>query len=255
MRRFFIGCAAAGLLLAGGAVASSTVVEATTAPAAPAAVHPVVGAWQLTVAEFPDDPPSLGRLPRRRHLPGVRRRRHHRHRVVGRDRAELGQPHVHGVRPQRRRLRRDADDPRHGRGERGRPDLDRPVHGRVHRRRLPHRPIRPRPRDRHAHQRRADGHTGRFPGRPLAQFGGPPGTAGTESAGTAPAGTDRWATPPAGTEPAGTEPMGTTAGTEPMAARTSGATTSLTQSPTRRRRPRRRRPRRARSPGRSAPRP
>jgi len=59
MRRFFIGCAAAGLLLAGGALAGSTVVEATAAPSAPAAVHPVVGAWQLKVEEFPDDPPSL----------------------------------------------------------------------------------------------------------------------------------------------------------------------------------------------------
>jgi len=59
MRRFFIGCAAAGLLLAGGALASSTVVEATSAPPAPGAVHPIVGAWQLTVAEFPNDQPSL----------------------------------------------------------------------------------------------------------------------------------------------------------------------------------------------------
>jgi hypothetical protein len=57
MRRLLIGCAAAALLVAGGAVASSSVAGATTAP--PDAVHPVVGAWQLTVDEFPGDPPSL----------------------------------------------------------------------------------------------------------------------------------------------------------------------------------------------------
>ena len=114
MRRFFIGCAAAGLLLAGGALASSTVAEATTAPSAPAAVHPVVGSWQLSVDEFPDDPPSLVAF----HADGTYQESDSdgtdRHRVVGSDRAELGEPHVHGVRPQRRRLRRDADDSRHG---------------------------------------------------------------------------------------------------------------------------------------------
>ena len=38
---------------------------------------------------------------------------------------------------------------------------------RVHRRRRPHWRVRPRPRDRHAYQRRADGHAGRLAGRPL----------------------------------------------------------------------------------------
>ena len=59
MRRFFVGCAAAALLLAGGALASSAVAQATAPPSTPAAVHPVVGAWQLTVAEFPNNQPSL----------------------------------------------------------------------------------------------------------------------------------------------------------------------------------------------------
>ena len=39
-------------------------------------------------------PAIARRLPRRRHLPGDRRRRHRRHRLVGSDRAELGEPHV-----------------------------------------------------------------------------------------------------------------------------------------------------------------
>jgi hypothetical protein len=48
-------------LLAGGALASSTAVQATTPPTeppaeVPARVHPVVGAWILTVEEFPEDP-------------------------------------------------------------------------------------------------------------------------------------------------------------------------------------------------------
>jgi hypothetical protein len=60
MRRLIIGCSAAALLLAGGALATSTAVQATTPPTeAPAAVHPIVGAWLLTVDEFPEDPPSL----------------------------------------------------------------------------------------------------------------------------------------------------------------------------------------------------
>jgi hypothetical protein len=60
MRRLVIGCSAAALLLAGGALASSTAVHATTPPAEPPAeVHPIVGAWILTVEEFPEDPPSL----------------------------------------------------------------------------------------------------------------------------------------------------------------------------------------------------
>jgi hypothetical protein len=60
MRRLIIGCSAAALLLAGGALATSTVVQATTPPSeAPAVVHPIVGAWLLTVDEFPEDPPSL----------------------------------------------------------------------------------------------------------------------------------------------------------------------------------------------------
>jgi hypothetical protein len=59
MRRLVIGCSAVAVLLAGGALASSTAVEATTPPSAPAEVHPIVGAWLLTVDEFPDEPPSL----------------------------------------------------------------------------------------------------------------------------------------------------------------------------------------------------
>ncbi len=60
MRRLIIGCAAAALLLAGGALASSTAVQATTPPTeAPAEGHPIVGAWVLTVDEFPEDPPAL----------------------------------------------------------------------------------------------------------------------------------------------------------------------------------------------------
>ena len=59
MRRFFVGCSAAALLLAGGALASSAVAQATAPPSAPAAVHPVVGAWQLTIEENAGDPPSL----------------------------------------------------------------------------------------------------------------------------------------------------------------------------------------------------
>jgi hypothetical protein len=60
MRRLVIGCSAAALLLAGGALANATAVQATTPPAeTPAEVHPIVGAWILTVEEFPEDPPSL----------------------------------------------------------------------------------------------------------------------------------------------------------------------------------------------------
>ena len=60
MRRFIIGCSAAALLLVGG-LASSTVVQATTPPTgeAPAQSHPIVGAWVLTVEEFPEEPPEL----------------------------------------------------------------------------------------------------------------------------------------------------------------------------------------------------
>jgi hypothetical protein len=47
-------------LLSGGALASSTAVQATTPPTEePAAYHPFVGAWLLTVDEFPDGPPQL----------------------------------------------------------------------------------------------------------------------------------------------------------------------------------------------------
>jgi hypothetical protein len=64
MRRLIIGASAAALLLAGGALAGSTAVQATTPPTepsaeAPAEVHPAVGAWLLTVEEFPEDPPQL----------------------------------------------------------------------------------------------------------------------------------------------------------------------------------------------------
>ncbi len=59
MRRFIIGCSVAAVLLLGG-LASSTAVQATTPPSeAPAESQPVVGAWVLTVEEFPDDPPEL----------------------------------------------------------------------------------------------------------------------------------------------------------------------------------------------------
>ena len=59
MRRFIIGCSVAAVLLVGG-LASSTAVQATTPPSeAPAESQPVVGAWVLTVEEFPDDPPEL----------------------------------------------------------------------------------------------------------------------------------------------------------------------------------------------------
>jgi hypothetical protein len=56
MRRFVIGCSAAALLLAGGALAGTAAVHATTPLAE---VHPIVGAWILTVEEFAEDPPSL----------------------------------------------------------------------------------------------------------------------------------------------------------------------------------------------------
>jgi hypothetical protein len=60
MRRLIIGSSAAALLLAAGALASSTAVQATTPPAeAPAEVHPIVGAWWLSLDESPEDPPSL----------------------------------------------------------------------------------------------------------------------------------------------------------------------------------------------------
>jgi hypothetical protein len=56
MRRLIIGCAAAALVLAGGALASSTTVQATIPPTE---APPIVGAWLLTVDEFPEDPPEL----------------------------------------------------------------------------------------------------------------------------------------------------------------------------------------------------
>jgi hypothetical protein len=60
LRRLIIGCSAAALLLAGGTLASSTAVQATTPPTEePAEGDPIVGAWLLTVDEFPDDPPQL----------------------------------------------------------------------------------------------------------------------------------------------------------------------------------------------------
>ena len=61
MRRLIIGCSAAALLLGGGALASSTAVQATTPlpSSAPTEVPSIVGAWLLTVEEFPDDPPTL----------------------------------------------------------------------------------------------------------------------------------------------------------------------------------------------------
>ena len=60
MRRLVIGCAATALLLGGGALAGSTAVQATTPPSeAPEEDHPIVGAWLLTVDEFPEDPPEL----------------------------------------------------------------------------------------------------------------------------------------------------------------------------------------------------
>jgi hypothetical protein len=60
LRRSIIGCAAAALLLTGGALVSSTAVQATIPPTeAPAEGHLIVGAWLLTVDEFPDDPPHL----------------------------------------------------------------------------------------------------------------------------------------------------------------------------------------------------
>ena len=204
MRRFFIGCAAAALLLAGGALASSAVAQATTAPAAPAAVHPVVGAWQLTVAEFPDDPPSLVAF----HADGTYQESDA-DGTVGIGSWEATGPSSVNLTfmsyvPSDDEARPDADDSCHGRGERGRPDLHRPVHDRVHRRRLPHRPIRPRPRDRHAINVEPMGTPVGSLDDLFAQFGGPPGTAGTESVATAPAGTEPVGTPPAGTEPAGT---------------------------------------------------
>ncbi len=61
MRRLIIGCSAAALLFGGGALASSTAVQATTPPpssSAPVEVSSIVGAWLLTVEEFPDEPPS-----------------------------------------------------------------------------------------------------------------------------------------------------------------------------------------------------
>ena len=59
MRRFIIGCAAAAVLLVGG-LAVSTAVQATTPPTeVPADGDPIVGAWLLTVDEFPGGPPQL----------------------------------------------------------------------------------------------------------------------------------------------------------------------------------------------------
>ena len=73
MRRLFIGCSAAALLLAGGALASSTAVQATTPPSsAPAEGQPIVGAWWLSVDEFPGELPNARRLPRGRDLRGSR---------------------------------------------------------------------------------------------------------------------------------------------------------------------------------------
>jgi hypothetical protein len=61
MRRFVIGLSAAALVLLGGTVAGSSVVQALAPDSAPAPTegHPLVGAWMLTVDEFPEDPPSL----------------------------------------------------------------------------------------------------------------------------------------------------------------------------------------------------
>jgi hypothetical protein len=59
LRRLIIGCSAAAVLLVGG-LASSTAVQATTPPTEePAEGHPIVGAWLLTVEEFPEEPPQL----------------------------------------------------------------------------------------------------------------------------------------------------------------------------------------------------
>ncbi len=56
MRRLIIRCSAAALLLAGGALTSSTAVQATIPPTE---APPIVGAWLLTVDEFPEDAPQL----------------------------------------------------------------------------------------------------------------------------------------------------------------------------------------------------
>jgi hypothetical protein len=55
LRRFIIGCAAAALVLTGGALATSTAVQATAPPTdAPAEGHPIVGAWIYHVDGFPE---------------------------------------------------------------------------------------------------------------------------------------------------------------------------------------------------------
>ena len=99
MRRFIIGCSAAAVLLVGGALASSTAVQATTPPTeAPAESHPIVGAWVLTVEEFPEDPPELVAFHADGTYQSVQCRRNHRHRVMGGHRTELVQPDVHRAR-------------------------------------------------------------------------------------------------------------------------------------------------------------
>ena len=59
MRRFIIGCSAAALLLVGGPRQFDGRSGDHPTDGAPAEGHPIVGAWLLTVDEFPDDPPEL----------------------------------------------------------------------------------------------------------------------------------------------------------------------------------------------------
>jgi hypothetical protein len=62
MRRFVLVSVAA-LSLVGGAIGASRVASGSTAPTVPSetatGVHPIVGAWLLTVDEFPGGPPQL----------------------------------------------------------------------------------------------------------------------------------------------------------------------------------------------------
>ena len=79
-------------------LASSTAVQATIPPTEAPRGDPIVGAWLLTVDEFPDDPPQLVAF----HADGtyheVHCRRNHWHRFVGGNRTELVQPDVHRFR-------------------------------------------------------------------------------------------------------------------------------------------------------------
>ena len=59
MRRFIIGCSAAALLLVGGPRQFDGRSGDHPADGGAGGDHPVVGAWVLTVDEFPEDPPEL----------------------------------------------------------------------------------------------------------------------------------------------------------------------------------------------------